>query len=325
MMNPISKKPFNIRTGMVIRGKWHQHDYLIIRELGHGANGSVYLAKGSHGHTALKFSENSTVIAAEVNVLKSLGALTKPNSQMNYPLPQTKAQATLGPCLMDVDDFEYSGRIIPFYVMEYIQGANFLTYVTQGNQIMVERLVVDLLASLEKLHDAGWIFGDLKPDNLIVTKEQRLRFIDVGGTTKEGRAIKEFTDYYDRGYWGLGDRKADAKYDLFAVAMMMIHLHQGKKQLKNMGGLQQLTAIIGQHSSTKRLRPVLLQALKGEFESAKELRTVLIPYQQKLPIIQPTISKPMRQSRRTSKGWYYFEAVFLTMMLMTLYLFLKYL
>ena len=39
-----------------------------------------------------------------------------------------------------------------------------------------------------------------------------------------GSSIKEFTEFYDRGYWGLGSRKAEPSYDLFAVAMIMIQM-----------------------------------------------------------------------------------------------------
>src|SRR5690606_41741098 len=52
-----------------------------------------------------------------------------------------------------------------------------------------------LFRSLTRLHQSGWIFGDLKLDNLIVmTNPPRLRWVDVGGTTQKGRAIKEYTD-----------------------------------------------------------------------------------------------------------------------------------
>ena len=67
---------------------------------------------------------------------------------------------------------------------------------------------MQLLNDLDKLHQNGWVFGDLKPENLIVTgPPPKIRCIDVGGTTIKGRAIKEFTEFYDRGYWGLGQEK----------------------------------------------------------------------------------------------------------------------
>ena len=56
----------------------------------------------------------------------------------------------------------------------------------------------------------------------------------------KGRAIKEFTEFYDRGYWGLGSRKADPAYDLFAVAMIMINAVYPKRFNKTEGGIVQL-------------------------------------------------------------------------------------
>ena len=74
----------------------------------------------------------------------------------------------------------------------------------------------------------------------------RIRCIDVGGTTIQGRAIKEFTEFYDRGYWGLGTRKAEPAYDLFAVAMIMINTAYPKRFNKKTGGISQLREAIRQ-------------------------------------------------------------------------------
>ena len=58
---------------------------------------------------------------------------------------------------------------------------------------------------MDKLHQAGFVLGDLKLDNLIVTNNPiRLRFIDVGGVTLFDRSVKEYTEFYDRGYWQCG-------------------------------------------------------------------------------------------------------------------------
>ena len=81
--------------------------------MGFGANGIVYLADCSKGIVAVKFSDNSATIASEVNVLKSFA----------------KAQGdSLGPYLIDVDDYVENGKVYPFYVMEYIKGDSLLSF-----------------------------------------------------------------------------------------------------------------------------------------------------------------------------------------------------
>lgn len=51
----------------------------------------------------------------------------------------------------------------------------------------------------------------------------RICCIDVGGIIKEGWVIKEYIEFYDRGYWGYGIRKVELFYDLFVVVMIMIN------------------------------------------------------------------------------------------------------
>lgn len=259
----VMKNQFNIPQGTIIKGKWHKQTYKILRELGRGANGVVYLADWSGKPAALKLSDNNITVTAEVNVLKAL----------------KKAQGvTLGPSLLDVDDWETNNGIIPFYVMEYINGRDFITFISQRGRSWVGILILQLLADLDFLHKEGWIFGDLKPENLLISESPiKIRCIDVGGTTQQGRAIKEFTEFFDRGYWGLGSRKAEVSYDLFAVAMIMINAYYPLRFKKKASDtLKQLTEKIMNQPDLKKHSHVLIKALTGKYESAREMREDLI-------------------------------------------------
>jgi serine/threonine protein kinase len=262
MMNHTLKNQYRLSPGTIIVGKWHAKKYTIIKELGFGANGVVYLAKLDTTYVALKMSENGMSITSEVNVLKSFA----------------KVQGSaLGPSLLDVDDYQTSSGQISFYVMEYIQGPDLLTFLQQKGQSWTIVLFLQLLNDLDKLHQNGWVFGDLKPENLIVTgPPPKIRCIDVGGTTIQGRAIKEFTEFYDRGYWGLGSRKAEPTYDLFAVAMVMINTAYPKRFEKTSGGLAQLRSAIQQQPELRKFEKVILKALQGQYSSAMQMRADLL-------------------------------------------------
>jgi serine/threonine protein kinase len=272
-MNHSMKNQCKVKPGTVIEGKWYKNRYTIIKELGFGANGIVYLAKYNHNQVALKMSDNGMSITSEVNVLKSFA----------------KVQGSaLGPSLIDVDDWQVTNGQISFYVMEYIEGPNFLSFIGQKGYSWLPVLVLQLLADLEKLHQNGWVFGDLKPENLIVTgPPSRIRCIDVGGTTLKGRAIKEFTEFYDRGYWGLGSRKADPGYDLFAVAMIMINVAYPNRFNKTQGGILQLRTQIEQSKTLQKFEPVILHALQGDYQSANEMRMNLLQ----------VINKPLNETK----------------------------
>ena len=273
-MNNTLKNLSNIKAGTIVEGKWHNNKYVIVKELGYGANGIVYLAQYVNQFVALKLSHNGMSITSEVNVLKSFAKVQG---------------STLGPSLVDVDDWIRPSGKISFYVMEYIKGPDFLTFIQQKGSVWIEVLILQLLSDLHLLHCNGWTFGDLKPENLIVTgPPSKIRCIDVGGTTIQGRAIKEFTEFYDRGYWGLGSRKADPAYDLFAVAMIIINTAYPNRFQKNTGGLNQLQMMIRQKPELLKFEKVILQALKGNYQTAIEMRHALmdstqanIPTQQK--------------------------------------------
>ncbi|WP_226793826.1 protein kinase domain-containing protein [Bacillus sp. B1-b2] len=256
------KSPFKINTGTVIAGKWHKNQYTILKELGFGANGTVFLAESHRGKVALKLSSNSVSIISEVNVLKSFAKV------QGY---------RLGPSLIDVDDWITTSGTISFYVMEYINGPDLLTFMRAKDSTWVDVLIIQLLKDLQNLHDNNWVFGDLKPENLIITgPKTRIRCIDVGGTTIQGRAIKEYTEFFDRGYWGLGSRKAEPTYDLFATAMIMINLYYPNRFNKVEGGIKQLQQMVRQKHDLMKYEAILIKALTGKYQNADEMRIELI-------------------------------------------------
>jgi serine/threonine protein kinase len=285
MMNHSLKSQCKVSPGTIIEGKWHRNSYEIEKELGYGANGIVYLARASnHQFVALKMSDNSMSITSEVNVLKSFAKVQG---------------STLGPSLLDVDDWVIRTGKVSFYVMEYIEGPDLLSYIHKKGHEWTNVLILQLLSDLEQLHQNGWVFGDLKPDNLIVTgPPPHIRCIDVGGTTLKGRAIKEFTEFFDRGYWGLGSRKADPCYDLFAVAMIIINTVYPKRFNKTSGGLLQLKSMIQQKNELRKIEGVLLSALQGTYTSAEQMRSEMLKALNTIPTKQQSSSPKSRNQRQ---------------------------
>lgn len=258
-MNQASKnQAIDVPLGTVVTGKWHNHAYRIVKKLGAGACGTVYLANKGREQYAIKFSQNSSSITTEVNVLKSF---------------QKVQGMHLGPSLIDVDDWiQPNGKQISFYVMEYLRGKELSTFIQKHGNEWVGILMVQLLKDLDELHNKGWVFGDLKSENLIVTyPPARLRWIDVGGTTQIGRAIKEYTEFYDRGYWGMGSRKAEPSYDLFALAMVMIHIYFPKRFEKGKHPEKTLMSRINQTQALHPYRGVLKKALYGQYKTSSEM------------------------------------------------------
>lgn len=249
-------------AGTIIKGKWHGRLYRLVRLLGSGAQGTVYLARDGNREVAVKMAKDRASLISEVHILKQFDKYQGENP---------------GPSLYDSDDWLTGGRVIGFCAMEFLPGRPL-------NKVLVSRpfdwtavCLVQLLQHLQTLHDHGIIFGDLKPENLmLMDSASRVRCLDFGGATREGRSVREYTEFYDRGYWGFGTRKADPGYDLFACGMIMIYASCGRRFEKSAHPGEQLLEVVASRSRLAPYRQVLIRALTGRYTSAKQMRGDLI-------------------------------------------------
>ncbi|MFC4600591.1 serine/threonine protein kinase [Cohnella hongkongensis] len=248
--------------GSVIRGIWNGKSYRLERLLGWGSNGQVYLAStGARAYCAVKIGHEAAELQGEVNVLSSLN-----HSEKGRP-----------PFLLDVDDAVVGGKKIPFYAMRYVPGIPLKAYLKSNGAHWMGVIGYRLLERLAHLHEAGWVFGDIKSDNILVGEYGRVELVDYGGVSAIGRSVRQFTEIYDRGYWSAGSRVADPAYDLFAVGLLWVHALDGKR-------LVQLTrTLIPQNRHPRelmklvrtnpKLQPVegwIEKALTGQFASTRD-------------------------------------------------------
>ncbi len=248
-------KMVNIKINKRIIGKWNRKNYQILRLLGKGANGIVYLVYDGTKRFALKIGSNDTSLSSELNGLKRCL-----QAQGNF----------LGPSLYDIDDWELNGKILPFYVMEYVEGESF-----PGKNLPLEHVVSQLLLGLAFIHQQGYCYGDLKPTNIIIErKTNQVRIIDYGGMTPFGRSIREFTEWVDRGSWKAGNRKACVQYDLFAIAILILYSIVGK-QICTMSNTvrspERLYDIIHSNLRLTIFSEVLNRAIRGQYQTAMEM------------------------------------------------------
>jgi serine/threonine protein kinase len=250
-----------LSPGTMVEGQWNKRSYRIVRTLGEGANGLVYLVKTETGFFAMKIGFEALDLQSEINVLKRIA---------QFP---TESE----PFLIDADDFRRGSITYPFYVMRYVDGENIGGFLSANSLDWVYVLGCKLLNKLCLLHEHGWVFGDLKPENIIVSECGRVELVDYGGVTQLGRAVKQFTEMYDRGYWGAGSRQADEAYDLFSFAVLFLHLTDSHKRISSASQLpaeRRDTAYLIEVARTspyaERALPFLMKALKGQFPSSRE-------------------------------------------------------
>jgi serine/threonine protein kinase, bacterial len=302
MPQDISKSPVcNLAAGEEICGKWNYARYRVRRRLGYGATGAVYLADSTNGVVALKIGHDQMSITSEVNVLKRF----------------SKVQGkVLGPSLIDVDDWQTRSGTYPFYAMEYLKGETLFNFMRPRSSEWAGILLVQLLTDLHTLHQAGWAFGDLKPDNLLVTgPPYRIRWIDVGGTTVMERSIKEYTEFFDRGYWGKGSRKAEPSYDLFSAGMVMVNLAYPSRFTKKNDPDKQMQEVIKGSPMLKPYSYILEKAWNGKYKYAEEMRNELVlllnekdkrssPQNRKPPVQKSAVQKTRVAQKKKQKSFF---------------------
>ncbi len=145
--------------------------YRIVRELGRGGMGTVYLAEraaaGFEQRVALKVIKRGM---DSDEVLRRFIAERQILAQLNHP---HIARLLDGGQTAD-------GR--PFYVMEYIEGVALDDYAKTHSLSIAERLQLfqQVCAAVQYAHQQLVIHRDLKPSNILVTADGMAKLLDFG-------------------------------------------------------------------------------------------------------------------------------------------------
>jgi serine/threonine protein kinase len=163
--------------------------YRILEEIGAGGMGVVYRAHDEHlgRDVALKVLPPGALIDASTRKRFHKEALTL--SKLNHPNIAT------------VHDFDTQDGV-DFLVEEYIDGLSLDTMLAGGP--LPDREIADLGSQLadglSAAHEQGVIHRDLKPGNIRVTPQARLKILDFGLATMLRKELSgnELTDSLSR-------------------------------------------------------------------------------------------------------------------------------
>jgi len=263
-----SNPPYPV--GTVITGKWRGNRYVVERLLGRGANGTVYLVQreGRRERYALKIGYDTLDLQSEINVLTSLQSCRKRNEH------QSRQESHLSTYLLESDDYA-DGNHVPFYVMRYMEGRPLHHFLLRKGPSWLGLVGLKLLDKLRGLHECGFVFGDLKPENVVVSDYGEAELIDYGGASPIGKSVKQFTEWHDRGFWNAGSRTGDEAYDLFSFAVLCLRLldEAGIKaaaaQLPQTRSVEELLKLT-RNLPDRKLAAWLNLALQGRFSSSAQ-------------------------------------------------------
>ncbi|MFN8462183.1 MAG: protein kinase [Anaerolineales bacterium] len=144
--------------------------YQLLEQLGTGGMSNVFRARD------LMLERNVAIKVLHENYSKD------PAFQERFKMEARAAANLSHPNIVTVHDFGYdSGQL--FIVMEYLPGKDLKTILRQRGRFTVEEaipLIVQACAGIGYAHRAGLVHCDVKPHNMIVTPDSRLKVTDFG-------------------------------------------------------------------------------------------------------------------------------------------------
>ncbi|MEQ8224885.1 MAG: serine/threonine-protein kinase [Candidatus Eremiobacterota bacterium] len=198
------------------------NEYKIIKPLGKGAMGKVYLAKKENNYYAIKESDSSS----------GEGELVEKSFQKEAAFLAGLKHPGLPAFYKDF----YSG-FTHYIVMEYIQGKSLEDIVSYG--IVEERKAIEwgiqiceILFYLHTLQPEPVIYRDLKPANIIITPYDTVRLIDFGvarryDPSKDCDTIRLGTPGYAAPEQCRAKGQSTPRTDIYALGVMLHQLLTG--------------------------------------------------------------------------------------------------
>ncbi|UCE25651.1 MAG: protein kinase, partial [Candidatus Zixiibacteriota bacterium] len=164
MMDDDKTRPFAALTA----GAEISH-YRIIRRIGAGGMGEVYLAhdKDLNRNVALKFL--APALCQDSECRQRFTHEAQAAAKLNHPNIVTVYEVS-----------EFQGR--PFFAMEFVEGQSLKDYLA-NDQISLEeftRLISQICEGLNAAHEAGVVHRDIKPSNILIDAQGRARIVDFG-------------------------------------------------------------------------------------------------------------------------------------------------
>jgi serine/threonine protein kinase len=223
-----------LELGFVLFGK-----YRLERILGQGGFGITYQAfdESLNRRVAIKelFPEGSTRNGNTLIAASSLGANGFAQTKQRFlEEAQTLAQFNHPGIVKVFEVFEAHGTA--YIVMEALTGETLgmrLARETKLSENGVKYLATEICAALEVVHQTGLLHRDIKPDNVFITKENRVVLIDFGSARgfQTGHAMKH-TQLVSPGYAAPEQYASQAKFgtytDIYGLSATLFHAATGK-------------------------------------------------------------------------------------------------
>jgi serine/threonine protein kinase len=254
---------FEREPGTVIRGK-----YRIVRTLGHGGMGTVYLAEH--------------MLLGRLRALKFiLGHLAQdPRFVKRFRQEAQTAIELRHSNIVEVVDLDQAEDGTPYIAMEFVDGPDLRT-VLQSGALPIERAIAiarGVALGLGVAHAKGIVHRDLKPENILLAGHRssaphpKLADFGIAAMNDAATAISRTSmmltpEYASPEQWrGMPLRQLDGRADLYALGGVLYEMLTGRNpfQAENAEGWMY------QHLEFEPPRPSMVRPEAGEWPGLDE-------------------------------------------------------
>jgi serine/threonine-protein kinase len=122
----------------------------------------------------------------------------------------------------------------PYLVMEYIQGQSLEKMLEKGSVPYPKACawVAEVATALAVAHRKGVIHGDVKPANILITDDERIKLTDFGMARVASHDSKDTPLLGSPAYWcpeQIVGKPQDARSDIFSLGVVLYELVTGRR------------------------------------------------------------------------------------------------
>lgn len=229
------------------------NDFQIIRKLGAGGMGTVFLARQTSRNRLVALKVLSETLARKQDFVARFHREEKVLASLQHA---------------NVVSFFGAGQDddLPFFAMEYIEGFSARLLLNQLTRFRVEdalHIVIRCAEALRFAHERHIVHRDIKPENIMITRLGHVKMTDMGlakplreelGLTDSGTSIG--TPRYMAPEQARNGKNADHRSDIYALGGVLYHFLTGQPPFSGATTMDLMLAKEqGMFSSARSLNP----------------------------------------------------------------------
>ncbi len=201
-------------------------EYRILRKLGEGGMGTVYLAYQESANRQVAIKVLAPHLAANPSLVERFAREALHSAKMDHP------NIVRG---LDVGIDDVHGR--HYLVMEYVDGPSAQTLLDRFGKLKVGdamHIALDIARALEHAQSHNIVHRDIKPENILITKTGVAKLADLGLAKQMNQAShltatrQGFgTPYYMSYEQAINAKEADGRSDIYSLGATLYHLLTG--------------------------------------------------------------------------------------------------